>query len=85
MIRWLLIGIPVLLLRGYRLFISPMFGPKCRFDPSCSRYAIDALTQHGLIIGGWLTIKRVLKCHPLHPGGHDPVPHKTNITHHEKE
>ena len=64
----------VLLVRGYQLFISPMLGPRCRFHPTCSQYAIEALQTHGAVKGGWLALRRVLRCHPLHPGGHDPVP-----------
>ena len=64
----------VLLVRGYQLFISPMLGPRCRFHPTCSQYAIEALQTHGAVKGSWLALRRVLRCHPLHPGGHDPVP-----------
>lgn len=58
----------------YQKFISPMFGPKCRFYPSCSHYAKDALIHHGFARGGYLAARRCLKCHPFHPGGIDPVP-----------
>ncbi|WP_392560782.1 membrane protein insertion efficiency factor YidD [Orbus mooreae] len=64
----------ILLIRGYQRFISPLLGPHCRFTPTCSNYAIIALKRFGLIKGSWLTVKRVLKCHPLHEGGDDPVP-----------
>ncbi|ENA35911.1 MULTISPECIES: membrane protein insertion efficiency factor YidD [Pseudomonas] len=64
----------IVLLRGYQLFISPMIGPRCRFYPSCSHYAIEALQTHGALRGSWLTIRRLLRCHPFHPGGIDPVP-----------
>ena len=64
----------VLLVRGYQLFISPMLGPRCRFHPTCSQYAVEALQTHGAVKGSWLALRRVLRCHPLHPGGHDPVP-----------
>ncbi|MBT1446231.1 membrane protein insertion efficiency factor YidD [Shewanella sp. JM162201] len=64
------------LIRGYQIFISPILGPKCRFQPTCSHYAIEAITLHGVIKGSWFAIKRILKCHPLHPGGNDPVPPK---------
>lgn len=66
------------LIRGYQLFISPMIGPRCRFVPTCSCYGIEALKVHGLLKGSWLTVKRVLKCHPLNEGGYDPVPPKIN-------
>ncbi|QLE87651.1 MULTISPECIES: membrane protein insertion efficiency factor YidD [Shewanella] len=66
------------LIRGYQTFISPMMGPKCRFHPTCSHYAIEAIQVHGFVKGSWFAVKRVLKCHPLHPGGEDPVPQKNN-------
>ncbi|WP_345317556.1 membrane protein insertion efficiency factor YidD [Ferrimonas gelatinilytica] len=62
------------LVRGYQKWISPMLGPRCRFTPTCSHYTVDAIAHHGAIYGCWLAIARILKCHPLHPGGHDPVP-----------
>ncbi|MGL9735082.1 MAG: membrane protein insertion efficiency factor YidD [Symbiopectobacterium sp.] len=68
----LLIG----LIRGYQLVISPLLGPHCRFRPTCSQYGIEAIRRFGMIKGSWLTLKRVLKCHPLNPGGHDPIPPK---------
>lgn len=70
MIRALLL----LLVRLYRLAVSPMLPPACRFHPSCSAYAAGALERHGALRGGWLTVRRVLRCHPWHPGGFDPVP-----------
>lgn len=73
MTRWP-VRMLVLLVRGYQLFISPMLGPRCRFHPTCSQYAVEALQTHGAVKGGWLALRRVLRCHPLHPGGHDPVP-----------
>ncbi|ELY9176242.1 membrane protein insertion efficiency factor YidD [Escherichia coli] len=60
--------------RVYQRLISPLLGPHCRFTPTCSSYGIEALRRFGVIKGSWLTVKRVLKCHPLHPGGDDPVP-----------
>ena len=66
----LLIG----LLREYKVLISPLLGQRCRFHPSCSTYAMEAVRIHGPIRGSWLAAKRVGRCHPLHPGGHDPVP-----------
>ncbi len=64
----------VLLVRGYQLFISPVLGSHCRFQPTCSQYALEALRTHGALKGAWLALRRVLRCHPLHPGGYDPVP-----------
>ncbi|MBN27758.1 membrane protein insertion efficiency factor YidD [Paraglaciecola chathamensis] len=68
--------IPISLIRLYQLWLSPLLGQNCRFHPTCSYYAIEAIKQHGIIIGGWLSIKRILKCHPLHSGGIDLVPEK---------
>ncbi|MCL2876371.1 MAG: membrane protein insertion efficiency factor YidD [Betaproteobacteria bacterium] len=62
------------LIRGYQLTISPLSGSRCRFYPSCSEYALQALAVHGLSRGCWLTLTRILRCHPWHPGGSDPVP-----------
>ncbi|MFC0546374.1 membrane protein insertion efficiency factor YidD [Kutzneria chonburiensis] len=64
----------VLPIRGYQKWISPLFPPSCRFYPSCSAYAVEALTVHGAVRGSWLTIRRLLRCGPWHPGGLDPVP-----------
>jgi putative membrane protein insertion efficiency factor len=64
----------VLLVRAYQLCISPFLGQNCRFYPSCSQYAIEAINRHGSMKGGWLSAKRLCKCHPWHPGGLDPVP-----------
>lgn len=64
----------ILLIRGYQLLISPILGNNCRFYPSCSCYAREAIVVHGSIKGIWLTIRRLLRCHPFHPGGFDPVP-----------
>lgn len=64
----------ILLLKGYKRFISPMLGPRCRFVPSCSEYAMEAIGRFGPVKGGWLAMRRIARCHPLHPGGHDPVP-----------
>ena len=59
---------------GYRRFVSPLLGARCRFAPSCSEYAITALTEHGAARGLWLAVARIARCHPFHPGGYDPVP-----------
>lgn len=64
----------ILLLKGYKRFISPMLGPRCRFVPSCSEYAMEAIGRFGPVKGGWLAMRRIARCHPLHSGGHDPVP-----------
>ncbi|MEL7035796.1 MAG: membrane protein insertion efficiency factor YidD [Cyanobacteria bacterium J06592_8] len=66
----------VTLIRGYRMFISPLLPPSCRYTPTCSQYAIEAVERFGVIEGGWLATKRILRCHPFHPGGYDPVPLK---------
>lgn len=68
----------ILLVRSYRRFVSPLFGPVCRFRPSCSAYGLEALRVHGAIRGSWLTIKRVGRCHPFTAGGYDPVPPPRN-------
>jgi putative membrane protein insertion efficiency factor len=60
--------------QAYRMLLSPLLGPCCRYEPSCSTYAIEALTRHGPWRGAWLSLRRVLRCHPLRPGGYDPVP-----------
>lgn len=69
-----LVTIPVLLIKLYKYVISPVLPNACRFYPTCSQYAIEALTRHGLFKGGFLSIKRILRCHPLCDGGYDPVP-----------
>ena len=61
---------------GYQRFLSPMLGSNCRFHPTCSCYAKEAIERFGLIKGGWLASKRIVKCHPLNDGGDDPVPPK---------
>lgn len=64
----------LLLVGVYRRFISPALPPSCRFTPSCSAYAVEAIMRHGAAGGTWLTVRRLLRCGPWHPGGHDPVP-----------
>jgi putative membrane protein insertion efficiency factor len=64
----------LVLIGFYRRFISPALPPSCRFTPSCSGYAVEALSRHGAARGSWLTLRRLLRCGPWHPGGHDPVP-----------
>ena len=64
----------ILLLRGYKLAISPLLGQRCRFYPSCSEYTMQAIDRFGVVRGGWLGAKRIGRCHPLNPGGLDPVP-----------
>ncbi len=68
----------IIVIRGYQKWISPLLGPSCRFNPSCSSYALQAIKMHGAIKGSWLATKRIVKCHPLHAGGDDPVPSKRN-------
>lgn len=71
---WLIRQFLLAIIHVYRYAISPFLGPRCRFHPSCSAYAAESLTRYGLLKGLWLTTKRILRCHPFHPGGHDPVP-----------
>jgi putative membrane protein insertion efficiency factor len=68
--KWIFIK----LIKFYRVFISPLKPPSCRFYPTCSKYALEAIEKYGALKGALLAIKRLLKCHPLHPGGYDPVP-----------
>jgi putative membrane protein insertion efficiency factor len=63
-----------ILIRGYQLGISPVLGPRCRYLPTCSEYAREALAVHGTVRGGWLALRRVVRCHPLGDSGYDPVP-----------
>jgi len=71
------------LIRVYQLFISPLLGQNCRFTPTCSAYALEALEHHGALAGGWLAIRRILRCHPWGGMGYDPVPvaqhHSTRV------
>ena len=68
--RWVLIA----LVRGYQVGLSPLLPSACRYYPSCSAYAVEALERHGALRGTWLAIKRIGRCHPFRPGGFDPVP-----------
>ena len=61
------------LLRAYKVGVSPLLPPSCRFVPTCSEYALEAIEKYGALRGGWLGLRRLLRCHPFHPGGFDPV------------
>jgi hypothetical protein len=70
-----ILGLPfIALIKLYQWIVSPMLGPKCRFTPTCSQYAIEALKKHGVFKGLWLTVKRLSRCHPWGGHGYDPVP-----------
>ncbi|MCX7909833.1 MAG: membrane protein insertion efficiency factor YidD [Ignavibacteria bacterium] len=64
----------IFLVKVYQYMISPLFPPSCRFYPTCSNYSIEALKKYGAIKGLWLSVRRIIRCNPLHPGGYDPVP-----------
>ncbi|WP_102274161.1 membrane protein insertion efficiency factor YidD [Cytobacillus massiliigabonensis] len=72
MLKKIMIGF----IRFYQIVISPLKPPTCRFYPTCSHYGLESVKRFGAFKGGWLTIKRIVKCHPFHPGGFDPVPEK---------
>ena len=72
--RSLFIGI----IKLYQILVSPLLGQNCRFHPTCSHYAIEAIAKHGVLKGGYLSARRLIKCHPLHEGGLDPVPEKNH-------
>ncbi len=63
-----------ILIRLYQWTVSPLLGPACRFHPTCSQYALEAIRRFGVLRGGWLAVRRIGRCHPWHPGGYDPVP-----------
>jgi len=75
-VKYLLIGF----LRAYRVLISPLYGQVCRYHPSCSAYALEAVTAHGSLRGSWLAARRVARCHPWAAGGYDPVPARATRT-----
>ena len=60
-------------IRAYQLLLSPLLGPHCRFAPSCSAFAAEAVARHGVAHGGWRALRRIMRCHPFNPGGYDPV------------
>ena len=70
----------LILIKGYRLVISPWLGNHCRFTPTCSEYAFTAVERYGALKGGWLAVRRLGCCHPWHAGGHDPVPDQIHST-----
>jgi hypothetical protein len=68
-------------IRFYQLAFSPLVGPACRFHPTCSQYALEAVARFGVLRGGWLGVRRLGRCHPWHPGGFDPVPPSASTQH----
>jgi putative membrane protein insertion efficiency factor len=70
----ILCGCILTVIRAYQIAVSPLLGPACRFHPTCSNYAMEAIRTRGAVFGTWLAIKRFFRCHPFHPGGFDPVP-----------
>ncbi|MDX8047053.1 membrane protein insertion efficiency factor YidD [Gracilibacillus sp. S3-1-1] len=75
----------MLLIRFYQRFISPMFPPTCRFQPTCSQYSLECFRHYNVFKASYLSVKRILKCHPFHPGGFDPVPIKKDSNDKENE
>lgn len=67
-------GVLLVLLRTYKRFVSPLLPPACRFEPTCSVYAMEAVSRYGALRGSWLAVRRLARCHPFTPGGWDPVP-----------
>ena len=70
----ILAGLLIKLIQAYQIMLSPLFGQQCRFYPTCSQYAIEVISKHGALLGTYYTIRRLLRCHPWHAGGHDPIP-----------
>jgi putative membrane protein insertion efficiency factor len=64
----------IIVIKAYRYTISPLLGARCRFHPSCSAYALEALERHGVLAGSWMALRRIARCHPWNAGGYDPVP-----------
>jgi len=79
LLRALLIGI----VRLWQIVLRPVLGNNCRFHPSCSDYALEAIREYGAVQGGWMAFRRILRCNPWHPGGDDPVPPRDGGTHHD--
>ena len=78
-LRTLLVVLLTAPIRAYQLLVSPLLGPRCRFYPSCSSYALQAIRAHGPLRGTWLAARRLLRCHPWNAGGLDPVPPPTRV------
>lgn len=70
----ILAGLLIKLIQAYQIMLSPLFGQQCRFYPTCSQYAIEVINKHGAFLGTYYTIRRLMRCHPWHAGGHDPIP-----------
>ncbi|HSI42964.1 MAG TPA: membrane protein insertion efficiency factor YidD [Methylotenera sp.] len=70
----ILAGLLIKLIQAYQIMLSPLFGQQCRFYPTCSQYAIEVINKHGAFFGTYYTIRRLMRCHPWHAGGHDPIP-----------
>jgi putative membrane protein insertion efficiency factor len=79
--------VAIFLIRIYQWTVSPLLGPRCRFYPSCSNYALEAVQRFGALRGSWLGLVRLVRCHPWQPGGYDPVPNEWHLlcTHHSHE
>lgn len=70
----------IFVVRAYQVVLSPLLPAACRYQPTCSHYAVEALEKHGALRGGWLAVKRIARCHPFRPGGFDPVPEPPSIS-----